>query len=305
MTDQPPAPAGWYPLPDGSQGYWDGQQWTTPPTHPAPALSASGTNPGGGKPIGFALTALITGIVAFLTGLAPWVGLVFGAAAIAFGIVATVRKQSKGMAITGLVLGALAFLSSAVATVSFTAFLANPPIVVADDDQSPTSDSATPSPTSSSESEVSTAPPQDEGAELGSVANPYPQPYTAMGLFGGEKYALTARIVDANANSLVSDWSAFNTEAPSGYKWVVVELTMTGLDPDGIEPALAEFDLFLATDEGNRYSSEYIILGDGMASMSDAPTVYPGSSFTGYTAYRVPETAQTFYIYDNGNYVAF
>jgi hypothetical protein len=258
-----------------------------------------------GKPIGFALAALIIGIVAFLTGLAPWVGLIMGAAAIAFGIVATVRKQSKGMAITGLVLGALAFLSSCVATIGFTAFLTNPSIVVADDDRSPTADSAPPSPATPSESDVSAAPPPDAGAELGSVANPYPQPYTAMGLLGGEKYALTARIVDANANSLVRDWNAYNTEAPTGYKWVIVELTMTGLDPDGIEPALAEFDLFLATDEGNRYSSEYIILGDGMASMSDAPTVYPGSSFTGYTAYRVPETAQTFYIYDNGNYVAF
>lgn len=305
MTEQPSAPAGWYPLPDGSQGYWDGNQWASPQPQPMSPGAAPGSGPSGGKPMGFALTALILGIVAFLAGLAPWVGLVLGGAAIALGIVATARGQSKGMAITGLVLGAVAFLSSTVATVGFTAFLANPSVVLADDDNSPTSNSSTPPSTTPPEPEESAVPQQGANAELGSVANPYPQPYTAMGLFGGEKYALTARMVEANANSLVSGWNPYNTEAPSGYKWVVVELTMTGLDPDGIDPALAEFDLFLATDEGNRYSSEFIVLGDGMASMSEAPTVYPGSSFTGYTAYRVPETAQTFYIYDNGNYVSF
>lgn len=61
----------------------------------------------------------------------------------------------------------------------------------------------------------------------------------------------------------------------------------------------------MATDVGNRYSSEFIVLGNGMASMSEAPTVYPGSSFTGYTAYRVPETAHSCYTYDNGNDVSY
>ncbi|MGU3643872.1 hypothetical protein ACLBXX_02820 [Microbacterium sp. C23T] len=126
----------------------------------------------------------------------------------------------------------------------------------------------------------------------------------ARGVFGGEKYSLTGRVVDANANALVEGWNQFNDDAPAGFKYVVVELTMTGIDPDGVEPSLAEWDLFLTTGEGNRYSNEYIVLDDGMPSMSDGPTLYPGNAFTGYAAYIVPDTAQAFMLYDNGNYIS-
>lgn len=33
-------PAGWYPRPDGTQGYWDGSQWTHGPTPGAPGAGA-------------------------------------------------------------------------------------------------------------------------------------------------------------------------------------------------------------------------------------------------------------------------
>jgi hypothetical protein len=97
----------------------------------------------------------------------------------------------------------------------------------------------------------------------------------------------------------------FNSEAPAGFKYVVAELTMTGIDPDGVEPSLAGFDLSLATPEGNRYDNEYVTLGEGMSSMSDGPTLYPGSTFTGYTTYVVPESAQSFLLFDNGKYISF
>jgi TM2 domain-containing membrane protein YozV len=43
VSDQ--APAGWYPQPDGSQRYWDGETWTA---HHAPAVT-----PYGGPPAGY------------------------------------------------------------------------------------------------------------------------------------------------------------------------------------------------------------------------------------------------------------
>lgn len=142
-------------------------------------------------------------------------------------------------------------------------------------------------------------------ADAGTVENPSPQPYVAKGLLGGEKYSLTARIVDANANAAVAQYNMFNDEAPAGFKYVIAELTMTGIDEDGVEPSVASIDLSLATPEGNRYDSEYIMFGDGMPSMDDGPTLYPGSKFTGYTAYLVPDSAQSFLLYDNGKYIAF
>jgi hypothetical protein len=61
---------------------------------------------------GFAITALVVGIVAFLFGWTGVFGLVLAIVAVVFAIVALTKKQSKGMAITGLVLGGIALLTA-------------------------------------------------------------------------------------------------------------------------------------------------------------------------------------------------
>jgi hypothetical protein len=255
-----------------------------------------------------ALTALILGIVAFLTGLIPWLGLLLAVAAIAVGIFALIKKQSKALSITGIALGGIAFITGVIVAVSFSALLS------AANSDSQTLEDPTTAPTAAASEEP--AAPETPAAEEepaapaaptadGTVGNPFPQPYTAKGFLGGDKYALTGRIVDANANALVEGWNQFNSDAPAGFKYVVVELTMTGIDPDGVEPSLAAFDLSLATSEGNQYSTEFIVFGEGMPSMTDGPTLYPGNTFTGYTAYIVPEAAQAFLLHDNGNYISF
>jgi len=72
-----------------------------------------------------AVSALVVGIIAFLSGLAPFWGLIAGGAAIALGAFALVKKQIKAMAIAGLMLGALAFLASIVTTALLVAGLSN------------------------------------------------------------------------------------------------------------------------------------------------------------------------------------
>lgn len=67
---------------------------------------------------GFALSGLILGIVAFVLGLLPIVGFFIGAAGIALSIVALVKRQSKAMGITGLVLASIATLTSIVTTLA-------------------------------------------------------------------------------------------------------------------------------------------------------------------------------------------
>lgn len=89
-----------------------GPGWTPPPGQPK-------------KPATFAIIALVLGIIAFLTGLVPILGLLLGAGAVALGIVALVKKQSKGMAITALVLGGLAFISSASTTAALGSIASN------------------------------------------------------------------------------------------------------------------------------------------------------------------------------------
>lgn len=140
-------------------------------------------------------------------------------------------------------------------------------------------------------------------AETGTAANPMPQPYVAKGPLGGEKYSLTGRIA-ADAPD-VTQWNRYNDPAPAGFKWIVVELTMTGIDKDGVEPVLATFDLALSTPEGNTYSPQSgLVHGDRMPKMTKGPTLYPGSSFTGNMTFLVPDTATSFMLYDNGSYVA-
>lgn len=89
-----------------------GPGWTPPPGQPK-------------KPATFAIIALVLGIIAFLTGLVPILGLLLGAGAVALGIVVLVKKQSKGMAITALVLGGLAFISSASTTAALGSIASN------------------------------------------------------------------------------------------------------------------------------------------------------------------------------------
>lgn len=58
------------------------------------------------------IIALVAGIVAFFTGIVPIVGALLGAGAITVAIIALHKKQSKGLAIAGIVLGALAAVAS-------------------------------------------------------------------------------------------------------------------------------------------------------------------------------------------------
>lgn len=328
------APAGWYPAPhaDNQPRYWDGTRWheaapPAPPVQPAyvqaPAASstteasARAARPRSGGPALLALFALILGILAFLTGLVPGLGLILAIAAVGLAVFALVRKQPKGLAVTGLALGSIALLTGIVSTAvsagssdSVTAETsavepAEPAPAAAETEEAQAAEAPAEAAPVEEAPAAEAAPAEAAAPAAGTAAAPMAQPYTAKGLFGGDKYSLTARIVDANAGGLVAEWNMFNSEAPAGFKYVVAELTMTGIDPDGVEPSLAGFDLSLATPEGNRYDNEYVTLGEGMSSMSDGPTLYPGSTFTGYTTYVVPESAQSFLLFDNGKYISF
>lgn len=61
---------------------------------------------------GFAVTALILGIAAFMVGTNPFLAIPVGAAAVIFGTVARRTGQRAGFAMTGLILGAFSALYS-------------------------------------------------------------------------------------------------------------------------------------------------------------------------------------------------
>ncbi|GLB67781.1 DUF4190 domain-containing protein [Arthrobacter mangrovi] len=68
---------------------------------------------------GLAITALVLGIVAIVFGVIPGIGFIsflLGPLAVIFGIIALVKKQKKGMSITGIVLGALGAVIAGIIT---------------------------------------------------------------------------------------------------------------------------------------------------------------------------------------------
>ncbi len=90
---------------------------TNPPEYQAhqPGPAAPVTQPASPAK-GLAISALIVGIVAFLMGLLPVVGALAGIAAIVLGAIALGKKQPKGLALTGLILGACALIASIATT---------------------------------------------------------------------------------------------------------------------------------------------------------------------------------------------
>lgn len=172
-----PAP-GWYPAPhaNNEQRYWDGARWIEPGAAQAPSLTDENAGGPAGSPVkksaGLAIASLVVGIGAFLTGILPVIGALIGAAAVVLGVIALVKKQPKGFAITGLVLGAVALISSIAVTAGITANLpstSSKPTAV----QIPT---ATPTP-SSTPSEEPSEEPSDEPAPPATDAAPDPNTF--------------------------------------------------------------------------------------------------------------------------------
>jgi hypothetical protein len=90
-----------------------------PPESLPPAAAPTSTK-------NLALAALIVGIVALVLGWVPIVGLLLGALAIVFGIIALRRRQRKGLAITGIVLGGWGLITSVIAIMLFAVIAVQP-----------------------------------------------------------------------------------------------------------------------------------------------------------------------------------
>lgn len=94
-----------------------------PPAYPSQPQPGYGSQPPGvhnpyagqspNKPgVGLAITSLVLGILAFLNGWIPVLGMLLGLGAIIVGFIALKKQQNKIMSIIGLVAGAIGFLAS-------------------------------------------------------------------------------------------------------------------------------------------------------------------------------------------------
>lgn len=97
------------------------EQKTSAPEAPAPKADTPASS--NGPTNGLAIAALVVGIVAVISGWAPFWGLIVGAAAVVLGIIALKKKTGKGMAIAGIITGAIAAIWSLVVTILFVIVL--------------------------------------------------------------------------------------------------------------------------------------------------------------------------------------
>ncbi len=126
LEDPPrPAPA-WYADPEhpDSERYWDGTIWSE---HRRPAQAAAAVPQAGN---GFAVTALVCGIVGVVLGVLPFfVGWILGIIAIVFGVLGRKRAVANpaigrgGMATAGIVLGIIAIVATILWVILFAAVL--------------------------------------------------------------------------------------------------------------------------------------------------------------------------------------
>jgi|GEM_PF-1248886 len=179
MTQQ--HPAGWYDDGSGQQRWFDGQTWTeqTRPVPPptgmplnenatagsptGPSLYCYPTGPVASPAKGLAVAALTTGIVAFLTGWVPVWGILAGGAAVTLGVLALRGRQSTGLSITGIILGALAVLASLLTTIGLSVSPSTSPAPGAVS-VAATSTAPSAAPTPSTTLEVSATPTDEETA---------------------------------------------------------------------------------------------------------------------------------------------
>lgn len=158
---------------------------TTPPTTPSNGL---------------AVAALVVGIVAFLIGLLPVVGLLAGLVAVVLGVLALRRPSGRGPAIIGLALGAIAALTGLISTIVLVAGLATGGTTSA---PSGAAAVVTPAP-AATEVAASPAPsvPAVEPVEKTAAPEPKPEPVKAGADYGGypKSQARFVKIVERAAD---------------------------------------------------------------------------------------------------------
>ncbi|WEG09301.1 hypothetical protein PU630_01690 [Microbacterium horticulturae] len=145
--------------------------------------------------------------------------------------------------------------------------------------------------------------PVETTPDVGTLDNPYPQGEAAVISQDDEDYYSVAfTLADADADKEVAAANQFNDKAPSGFHYVVVEATFTGLSSEAVDPAVEMWDWQIADQDGNLYQSASIVTDT--TELDDAPELHKGQKYTGVEVYAVPDATEALYMSALGSYVA-
>ena len=265
-----------YQAPEAAQPQYAG----APPVPPIPVYGAP--QQASGSKV-FAIVALVSGILAFLTGFLPYVGIVFGGVAIGFGIAALVKKQSKGFAIPGLALGAVGLLISL-----FMAFVFGA-VITSVNSQSGTggSSSSERAPGGADSDEDFFGDDEQTDADDSGSDSSREHPLALGTTFTTGDWEVTVNSVELNANAAVAAENQFNDAPAKGNQFIMPSLTVKYLGDETGYPYDVRVDYVTATGE--------VISDFDVSVVEPEPSfgsgeLYAGGTSTGNVVLSVPST---------------
>lgn len=248
-----------------------------PPTHQYTPSSSTNS---------WAIAALVIGIITFCTGFVPLFTLLWGLPGIVIAVIGIKKSaqygSGRGLAIAGLVLSIIGALTSLVLGIGLVAAFSEEgstvTTVAADETPTTSSERAAeqqdPAPDKPAEEKPAADKPADD-AQVGTRENP--APLTTSVSTDDWKVGPSGPIDDITAAALGAN--PFNEDPAAGNKYWKVPLTITytGDDPAGSTP-LFEVDADLVGPDGNSFESKFVVLPDGMQSVSDVNTMFNGAT---------------------------
>lgn len=205
---------------------------------------------------GIVIAAIVTGGIAFLTGLAPVFGALAGIAAIALAVIALFKKQNKVLAWIALGLGVIAAISS----ITVTAVLASIGNNVAQEGTAQVEEPVTPEPTTTEEPEAEPEPAGTTDAERASRF---------------EQDLKTGLGVQDSFQELLSDpslWGGYIADIRYQTGNIYVTLQVNGSTPDGKDlgqRAAQALSTLMTQETVDAVDYSWVIVEDGSGTVID------------------------------------
>lgn len=265
------------------------------PTSPAPAHDSDTANPPSNlyapAPTavparrGLAITSLILGVVALLGSAVPVLNVISALIAVvglALGIVALVKRQPKGLSLSGTIVSAVALLVSLVLAVVYAIGLA-----AAIEGASSGVSGSVDEPVSVGEPAAEPAEEPAAGAE-GTRDNPAPLGTTVVLSEGGEDtYEITLGPATLNANEAVAAANQFNEAPPAGFQYAVLPVAVTYIGSETGTPWIDLTIEFVSASGTTHTQSDSLVVGPS-PDIFEINELYPGASGSGNITIMIP-----------------
>ena len=244
---------------------------------------------------GFAVTALVLGIVAIVGSWIPFLSIgsiMIGLVGLVFGIIAVVKAlkgtaAGKVMAFIGTGLSALAIILGFVST-SAGISAVDEAIDEFDEEITASTEPAASEPAAPAETEEAAAEePEEEpaAAEQGTRDNPYP----AGSTLGTDEVEVVLGDANWNADDVIAEENQFNEEPVDGATYVLLPVTITNVaSAEPITPWL-ELEVFYVAPDGRSFDEASVVSPDDVTDIDD---LYEGGTGNGNVVFEIPTDVQ-------------